>query len=111
MLKTVIRTAFLLTFISDVKLREVIHRSTNKTEEYHNFEDWITFASGGVIRERAYAEQEKRIKYTGITANCVILDNTVEVRAALNTLKAHENEKRRARADASPKEVLWKKHP
>jgi TnpA family transposase len=85
-LGTVIRTAFLLTFISDVKLREVIHRSTNKTEEYHNFEDWITFASGGVIRERAYAEQEKRIKYTGIIANCVMLDNTVEVSAALNTL-------------------------
>ena len=26
-------TAILLTFISDVKLREVIHRSTNKVEE------------------------------------------------------------------------------
>ena len=85
-LGTVVRTAFLLTFISDVKLREVIHRSTNKAEEYHNFEDWITFASGGIIRERAYAEQEKRIKYTGIIANCVMLDNTVEISVALNTL-------------------------
>jgi TnpA family transposase len=56
-----VHTTFLLTFISDVKLREVIHRSTNKAEEYHNFEDWITFASRGIIRERAYAEQEKRI--------------------------------------------------
>ena len=33
-LGTVVRTAFLLTFISDVKLREVIHRSTNKVEQY-----------------------------------------------------------------------------
>jgi TnpA family transposase len=40
-LGTVERTIFLLEFISDVKLREIIHRSTNKTEQYHNFEDWI----------------------------------------------------------------------
>jgi TnpA family transposase len=85
-LGTVIRTAFLLTFISDVKLREVIHRSTNKVEQYNSFEDWITFASAGTIYERAYVEQEKRIKYTSIIANCVMLDNTVEISTALNTL-------------------------
>ncbi len=85
-LGTVVRTVFLLRFISDVKLREVIHRSTNKVEQYHNFEDWITFASRGIIYERAYVEQEKRIKYTGIIANCVMLDNTVEISTALNAL-------------------------
>ncbi len=85
-LGTVVRTTFLLTFLSDVKLREVIHRSTNKVEQYNAFEDWITFASGGTIYERAYAEQEKRIKYTGIIANCVMLDNTVEISTALNAL-------------------------
>src|SRR2546421_3493971 len=61
-------------------------RSTNKVEQYNAFEDWITFASAGIIYERAYAEQEKRIKYTGIIANCVMLDNTVEISAALNRL-------------------------
>jgi TnpA family transposase len=71
----VVRTAFLLTFISDVKLREVIHRSTNKVEQYNAFEDWIAFASGGTIYENAYEEQEKRIKYTGVIANCVMLDD------------------------------------
>jgi TnpA family transposase len=85
-LGTVVRTAFILRFISDVKLREVIHRSTNKVEQYHNFEDWITFASRGAIYERAYVEQEKRIKYTGILANCLMLDNTLEISAALNRL-------------------------
>jgi TnpA family transposase len=88
-LGTVIRTIFLLRFISDLKLREVIHRSTNKVEQYNDFEDWITFASAGTIAERAYIEQEKRLKYTGILANCVMLDNTAEISTALNTL-AHE---------------------
>jgi TnpA family transposase len=85
-LGSVERTIFLLTFISDVKLREVIHRSTNKVEEYHNFEDWITFALRGVITDNVFEEQEKQIKYTGVIANCLMLDNTLEISAALNTL-------------------------
>ncbi len=85
-LGSVERTTFLLKFISDVKLREIIHRSTNKTEQYHNFEDWITFAFRGAILENVYEEQEKMIKYTGLIANCLMLDNTLEMSAALNTL-------------------------
>ncbi len=85
-LGTVERTVFLLKFISDISLREVIHRSTNKAEEYHSLEDWITFAFRGIIFDNVYEEQEKRIKYTGIIANCVMLDNTIEISAALNAL-------------------------
>jgi TnpA family transposase len=85
-LGTVERTIFLLKFISDVKLREIIHRSTNKTEQYHNFEDWIVFAYGNALLERGSEEVEKRVKYTGVIANCVMLDNVIELNAALNTL-------------------------
>ncbi len=85
-LGTVERTIFLLKFISDVKLREIIHRSTNKTEQYNNFEDWIMFASGNALLDRTYEEIEKRVKYTGVIANCVMLDNVIEMNAALNQL-------------------------
>src|SRR5205807_7569663 len=82
----VVRTVFLLTMISDVKLREVIHRATNKMEQYNALEDWVRFARGGVMYEHAFEEQEKQVKYTGLLTSCVILDNTVEISAALNTL-------------------------
>ena len=82
----VVRTVFLLTMISDVKLREVIHRATNKMEQYNALEDWVRFARGGVMYEHAFDEQEKQVKYTGLLTNCVILDNTVEISAALNAL-------------------------
>jgi TnpA family transposase len=85
-LGTVERTIFLLKFISDVKLREMIHRSTNKTEQYNNFEDWIMFAAGNALLDRTFAEVEKRVKYTGVIANCVMLDNVIELNAALNAL-------------------------
>jgi len=82
----VVRTVFLLTMISDVKLREVIHRATNKMEQYNALEDWVRFARGGVMYEHAFDEQEKQVKYTGLLTNCVILDNTVEISATLNAL-------------------------
>src|SRR5205809_8008316 len=36
--------------------------------------------------EHAFDEQEKQVKYTGLLTNCVILDNTVAISAALNAL-------------------------
>jgi TnpA family transposase len=81
-----IRTTFLLTFISDGKLHEIIHRSTSKGEHDKTFEDGITFASAGTIDERACTQQEKRIKYMRIIANCVLFDNTVEIGHTFNTL-------------------------
>ncbi|GHO51391.1 Tn3 family transposase [Ktedonospora formicarum] len=80
------RTVFLLTLISDVKLREVIHRATNKVEQYNALEDWVRFAEGGTMYARAFEEQEKLVKYTGLLTSCIILDNTLEISAALNTL-------------------------
>ena len=86
MLGCVIRTVFLLTLISDVKMREVIHRSTNKVEQYNALEDWVRFAGGGTMYAHAFEEQEKLVKYNGLITNCIILDNTLEISAALNTL-------------------------
>src|SRR5437762_7256465 len=80
------RTVFLLAVISDVKLREVIHRATNKVEQYNALEDWVRFAGGGTMYAHAFEEQEKLVKYTGLLTNCIILDNTLEISAALNAL-------------------------
>jgi len=80
------RTIFLLTLIADVHLREVIHRVTNKVEQYNALEDWVRFAGGGILYAQAFEEQEKLVKYTGLLTNCLILDNTLEISAALNAL-------------------------
>ena len=58
----IVTTAFLFTFISDVKLREIIPGATNKVEQYNAFEDWVCFAKGGTIYENIYEEQEKHVK-------------------------------------------------
>ena len=83
---TVERTIFLLRFISEVPLRAIIQRTTNKTEQYHHFEDWITFGLHGAMLDNVYEEQDKRIQYTGLIANCLMLDTMLELTAALNAL-------------------------
>lgn len=84
----VIRTIFLLKFISDRGLRQLITACTNKVEAYHNFLDWIAFGKEGVITENDPDEQEKRIKYLELVANAVILQNTVDISYALQGLMA-----------------------
>jgi TnpA family transposase len=82
----VVRTVFLLQFLSDQKLREVIQSTTNKVEQFNAFSKWLFFGGEGRISDNTPEEQEKRIKYTDLVANCVILNNTVEMSNVLNTL-------------------------
>lgn len=71
----VIRTLFLLDYISDIELRQSIHAATNKSEEFNNFVKWLFFGGEGVIAENLRHEQRKVIKYSQLVANMVILHN------------------------------------
>jgi TnpA family transposase len=75
----VVRTVFLLRYISDIKLREQITASTNKVEAYNGFSKWFFFGGDGVISENDPEEQEKRIKYNDLVANAVIFQNVVDM--------------------------------
>lgn len=72
----VIRTIFLLRFISDPKFRQQITAMTNKVEAYHGFSKWFCFGGEGVIASNDPEQQEKTIKYGDLVANAVIFHNT-----------------------------------
>jgi len=78
---------YLLDFISDIKLREKITESTNKTESYNDFSKWFFFGGEGVIRENSIDEQTKIIKYNELLANAVILQNTIDMGNTIKRLK------------------------
>ena len=82
----VVRTAFLLDYISNLELREQVTASTNKAESYNGFAKWLFFGGEGVIAENDPEEQEKRIKYNGLVANAVILQNVRDLTRILRTL-------------------------
>lgn len=85
----VIRTIFLLQYISDIELRQQITASTNKIEAYNGFSKFFFFGGEGVIAENDPEEQEKRIKYNDIVSNAVILENVVDITYILKELSAN----------------------
>lgn len=82
----VIRTIFLLEYISDLPLRRQVTATTNKAEAYNGFAKWLFFGGEGVITENDRDEQEKRIKYNDLVANAAILQNVIDIGRALKEL-------------------------
>jgi len=84
----VVRTLFLLRYISDAGLRRQITACTNIVEDYNRFVDWLFFGKQGVITDNDPVEQEKRLKYLDLVANAVILQNAVDISLAVQALSA-----------------------
>jgi hypothetical protein len=77
---------FLLDYVSNVALRHEITAITNIVEMYNAFLDWVFFGKLGAITENDPIEQEKRLKYLDLVASAVILQNTVDMSLAIQTL-------------------------
>lgn len=88
----VVRTMFLLEYISNVRMRREITAITNVVEKYHHFLDWVFFGKQGAITENDPIEQEKRLKYLDLVASAVILQNTVDMSLAIQTLSTQGEE-------------------
>jgi TnpA family transposase len=81
------RTLFLLRYVSQPKLRRTIRAETTKIESFNDFLDWITFG-GPVIKSGDPVEQAKRIKYTSLIANAIMLQNVSDLTDVLNGMIA-----------------------
>ena len=83
----VVRTKFLLNYISDLELRHVIQGAINKSEGFNKFAQWVFFGGNGILAENNRAEQRKLIKYNHLVANCLIFYNVFAMTRALHKLK------------------------
>jgi TnpA family transposase len=86
----VIRTMFLLKFISDETLRRKITATTNKIESYNRFTEWIFFGGQGVISTNNPVEMEKRVKYNDLVASAIILLNMIDMTRVIEQLDRDE---------------------
>jgi TnpA family transposase len=84
----VIRTIYLLNSLESLPLRQQVTSSTNKVEKYNQFTDWITFGGEALLLVYDGEERDKRVKYTDLIANAIMLQNVVELTRALKELKA-----------------------
>ena len=83
----VIRTQFLLDYVSDVELREQITAETNKVESFNNLSDWIAFGSRFMAATNDTVQMEKAIKYNTLIANLVMLQNVIDISRVIKQLK------------------------
>jgi len=85
----VIRTLFLLDYVSDVDMREGITVETNKVESYNAFTEWLTFGNPyTIVASNDPEEHEKAVKYTDILANVIMLQNVIDMSDII--LELHE---------------------
>jgi TnpA family transposase len=84
----VVRTMFLLRYISEAELRQAIQVATNKSERFNEFVQWISFGGDSVIAENVRDEQRKFIKYNHLVANILAFHNLVSMTKAIDLLKA-----------------------
>jgi TnpA family transposase len=85
----VIRTLFLLRYVSEGEFRQTIRAETTKVESYNDFTDWITFG-GDLIKSGDPVEQSKQVKYTNLIANSIMLQNVVDLTTILNEMAGEE---------------------
>ncbi len=81
----VVRTIFLLKYISDKEFREEIHAHTNKVESFHHFAKWLNFG-GEILQENDPEEQENLIKYNNLIANALIFQNVIDQTGIIKNL-------------------------
>ena len=84
----VVRTMFLLEYITDIDLRKTIQAATCKSEEFNEFARWLFFANGGKISANLRHEQIKIVKYNHLLANFAILYNVNAMTETFNQLKS-----------------------
>jgi TnpA family transposase len=82
----VVRTMFLLEYLSDIDLRRLIQSATNKSERFNQFVQWVAFGGGALASEGVRDEQRKFIKYNHLVANLLIYHNVVTMSKALERL-------------------------
>jgi len=86
-----IRTQFLLEYISDVEVREIITDTTNKVESYNRLSEWTSFGSLDLVASNDEDEMEKAIKYNDIITNSIVLQNILDISDVLVQLTIEGN--------------------
>jgi TnpA family transposase len=80
----VVRTIFLLRFVSDEEMRRTIHAATNTAEAWNGFVQWVAFGGEGVIRQNNREEQRKIIRYNHLVPEFEELRHTLGISTRTN---------------------------
>lgn len=84
----VVRTMFLLKYVSNPDVRRTIQSATNKSEAFNGYAKWVSFGGQGIIADNSRDGQRKIIKYNHLTANLLILHTMHSMGTVLQKLES-----------------------
>ena len=84
----VIRTMFILEYLTSVDMQRDIQRMTNKVEGFNHFNEWFVIGSRGVITDNNPDEFDKRMKYRDLMANSVIWQTAIDLTKVVQDIAA-----------------------
>jgi TnpA family transposase len=76
-LDNICRTLYILDYIDDVELRQIVQKALNRGEAYHRFRRAVAFVNGGKFRVQTEAEQQIWNECSRLITNAVIYYNTM----------------------------------
>tara|TARA_B100001964_G_scaffold234383_1_gene292961 strand:+ start:263 stop:739 length:477 start_codon:yes stop_codon:yes gene_type:complete len=82
-----VKSEFILRYISDEKLRQKIQKQLNKGEHRHALSRWIFFANQGKFQTGDYEEIMNKASCLSLVSNAVLYWNTIKINEIINQLK------------------------
>lgn len=84
----IVKTIYILRYLSDENLRRRVQRQLNRGEHRHNLARWLFFANRGEFRSGDYEEIMNKASCLSLLSNAVLVWNTLEMTKIINQLKS-----------------------
>ena len=83
----IVKTIFILKYLSDEKLRRKVQKQLNRGEQRHGLAKWLFFANYGEFRTGDYEEIMNKASCLSILSNAALIWNTIEIGKIIDQLK------------------------
>lgn len=83
----IIKTQYILRYISDAELRQKIRTQLNKGEYRHKLPRWIFFANQGIFITSDFEEIMNKASCLSLVSNCILYWNTKKIGEIISGLK------------------------
>jgi TnpA family transposase len=83
----IIKTEYILRYITDIELRRTVQPQLNKGEYRHKLPCWIFFADQGEFSTRDYEEIMNKASSLSFVSNAILYWNTIKINEIVESLK------------------------
>jgi TnpA family transposase len=87
-----IKTQYIIRYMSDPELRRTVRFQLNRGEYRHKLPRWIFFANQGTFNTPDYEEIMNKASCLSLVSNCILYWNTVKIGSIIDELKRQDQE-------------------